>query len=689
MLPRNRTLTGCGTCRSRHVKCDEARPICENCHQQGLACLGYERQLIWAGHDGDRLFRRPLFSEAAQQRMTRITADGLGKQSASAALAQIENETGGGVCSPGDLFKGPFGVLVLSNEASPENKQDQPESDQAERDRLDWDLLWPTIAGDTAMFDGLHDVSGVSGNATLLDPFLEVDTFTSDPQSLLPPFPNLLFDDYSIHIHPSPSSLSLAPLPPSLEVSESTNILLQAADLLRYFKENVVSLSFPLKKCRKCPWQAVHLPAAMSTFAELSIHRSTSHTRLSLLYSLLAASCLHKYARNLPTGDLDISAKRFKETAKQHLEIALNKEVLGPGRAKYKEILVAVLSMVMLSIFNGENSSAQAFLVDAEYLIRTRGLPKLHKSLKVRSLHHVYTFLRIMAESTCGCALLDICPDRPSASLLSMEPSSDSLRSFRVANDILDADIDITLAKSNKIGYNDIHLEVMGQWDDTLFPDIYGIPESLMTLLSQVIRLANEQELLHRGDPAVNARIAGDLKRRARVLEQYILSWEPSAAHNLTTIKNGRNTTTASRNLTATHFMVQAMHQALVLFYYRRIPNISALILQDTVRNCLDCLKSYDEARVVEEGGTAAPPYNHDPAILWPGFVAACEALDPDLQSGLLDWLVATGHRTSLGPFSAAVGTAQCVWKARSETKDYTLSWFDVLKHERCPIIAT
>lgn len=61
MLPRNRTLTGCGTCRNRHVKCDEARPICENCQQQGLACLGYERQLSWASHDG-RVFRRPLFS---------------------------------------------------------------------------------------------------------------------------------------------------------------------------------------------------------------------------------------------------------------------------------------------------------------------------------------------------------------------------------------------------------------------------------------------------------------------------------------------------------------------------------------------------------------------------------------------------------------------------------------------------
>lgn len=340
-------------------------------------------------------------------------------------------------------------------------------------------------------------------------------------------------------------------------------------------------------------------------------------------------------------------------------------------------------------IFNGESTNAQAFLVDAEYLIRIRGLPKEHKSLKIRSLHHVYTFLRIMAESTCGCALLDICPDRPTASLLSIEPSPDSLRSFRVANDIHDAELDATLPKSSKIGHNDIHLEIMGQWDETLFPDIYGIPECLLTFLSQVIRLANEQELLHRGGSAVDASIPAELKRRARMLEQYILMWEESAvieSTNRTAIKKGQSSA-SNQELTATHFMIRAMHQALILFYYRRVPNISGIILQGTVRNCLNFLKQYEKAQV-EESQTVLP-HALDTAIVWPGFIAACEALEPELQNDLLDWLVVISQRTSLGSYSAAAGTAQCVWKARSETKNYTLSWFDVMKHERCPIIAT
>lgn len=266
--------------------------------------------------------------------MSQMTTEGLGKQSASTALANLELES-----VENDSLKGPFGVLVLS-EASTDSKQDELQLDQIESDQLEWDLLWPGIARDAAMLDGMYDVPEAG---PISDCFLNVD-----PETLLP-----LLD------------LSSTPLP-SLEISEKTSIPPEAADLLRYFKENVVSLSFPLKNCRKCPWQAVHLPAAMTAFAELSVNHTTSHTRLSLFYSLLAASCLHKYARNQSAGGLEISANRVKEAAKQHLELALNEEVLGARRAKYKEILMAVLSMVMLSVYTHQFRQSYVGITNAD-----------------------------------------------------------------------------------------------------------------------------------------------------------------------------------------------------------------------------------------------------------------------------------------------------------------------------------
>ena len=251
--------------------------------------------------------------------MARMTVDSLGQQSANAALAHLD-----GCALEHDSFQGPFGVLkrVPSEKASRDEIGSQ--LDWAEFSQMDFGILWDSL--DTTE-SGLYGLTRGSEDAPQAEPLLDVDI-----QNFLP------------------GSLSLAPSP-SLPLSESKHIPDLAPDLLRYFKENVVSLSFPLKNCRKCPWQAIHLPSAMSTFAELSIYQTASHTRLSLFYSLLAASCLHMYSRNQSAVEVDMSGKRFKEMATQHLEFALNEEVLGSKRAKYKEILMAVLSIVMLSVW--------------------------------------------------------------------------------------------------------------------------------------------------------------------------------------------------------------------------------------------------------------------------------------------------------------------------------------------------
>ncbi|EPE32810.1 Zn2/Cys6 DNA-binding protein [Glarea lozoyensis ATCC 20868] len=42
-----RTFTGCWTCRSRRVKCDERIPSCTPCEKFGQACAGYAQSLVW------------------------------------------------------------------------------------------------------------------------------------------------------------------------------------------------------------------------------------------------------------------------------------------------------------------------------------------------------------------------------------------------------------------------------------------------------------------------------------------------------------------------------------------------------------------------------------------------------------------------------------------------------------------
>merc|ERR1712093_428824 len=69
-------------------------------------------------------------------------------------------------------------------------------------------------------------------------------------------------------------------------------------------------------------------------------------------------------------------------------------------RGKYKEVLMSMLSMVTIGVFSGDMQDSQAYLTESESLIRTFGLPKPVKSLKISKLHHIFSYLRIIHEST-------------------------------------------------------------------------------------------------------------------------------------------------------------------------------------------------------------------------------------------------------------------------------------------------
>ncbi|KAH6889641.1 fungal-specific transcription factor domain-containing protein [Thelonectria olida] len=54
---RTKTFSGCWTCRAKHVKCDESRPVCNRCRRSGLSCEGYGVRLSWISVRGPSNFR--------------------------------------------------------------------------------------------------------------------------------------------------------------------------------------------------------------------------------------------------------------------------------------------------------------------------------------------------------------------------------------------------------------------------------------------------------------------------------------------------------------------------------------------------------------------------------------------------------------------------------------------------------
>ncbi|KAM0549929.1 hypothetical protein ACHAPJ_009176 [Fusarium lateritium] len=435
----------------------------------------------------------------------------------------------------------------------------------------------------------------------------------------------------------------------------------EAESLLRYYRNNMAGQRSTMQAKRKSPWEIIFLPCALETFAELSLWNEASHTRSSIFYTLLAHSALQLHMSQapstLPSDWKEIGLKNH-ERAQNHLRHALQHEMSGPRQASYKELLMAILAMAMTSLHNGARAF-RIFLLDAERLIRLRGLAN-QNPFKTRMLHHMYTHLRVIAESMSLCN--EALPES-STEVQDRDPSQG--RTFRITAEALNIGLDPAQEKTDEMGYNDIHLEVQGRWNQTLYPVMYGIPESLMTLLSQTVSLSNEKKRLDTV-ARCNPGISDALAKHTKTLENRIWAWtsalEPVAPAKLPS-GNDQDLLTHPQ----VRSMTLAIHQALIIYFYRRVYDMNAMILQDLVRKTLDFLEPC-LSELIDDQDFAT-------SLAWPAFVAACEAVSPDLQERALKCLGVTDDKGVYFTPKPARILVPLIWDKRKQSGDWTTSW--------------
>ncbi|KAF2717026.1 hypothetical protein K431DRAFT_256312 [Polychaeton citri CBS 116435] len=124
---RQRTFTGCKTCRRRRVKCGEERPACNQCRRLELHCEGYDALLQWMKPYGPNEIslldnadfppredvtqsRRPLYSNAERQRMCDELLRSV--QGPSDADDRFDLEDSSGDLEQGTIL-GPYGVFSV------------------------------------------------------------------------------------------------------------------------------------------------------------------------------------------------------------------------------------------------------------------------------------------------------------------------------------------------------------------------------------------------------------------------------------------------------------------------------------------------------------------------------------------------------------------------------------------------
>lgn len=571
------------------------------------------------------------------------------------------------ITAPFSLFRGPFGVSKLS----------QPSTDLIDRE-IDERLI-STEDWVTGLDDVLEQVdSDLDNLAGLLDvpdnipnPDSEIWDFISDPTPLYTPRPQ-------------------TQISPSYFTDNA-----EAWSILSHYRDRIVPLISPLGQGQEQSWMNLVMPCAVHTLGELTMNGSATHARLALLNTLLSTSAFHLGNHSALCMEHWISVgNEYLQRARDHFIRCLEEATLSTmKKSKYKEILMAILSLsttyvgtyfceyltqltrVLLQMVKGDSEKRLSCLMQAERFICANGFKQSTLSPKRRALHHCYAYMRIMAETTSISSGLNM--DITNASNILGEDLVDT--DFRICPDIAFSDNILDMEKDPNVAQRDLHLAIPGRWSLTLFPKMYGVAESFLMLLSQVIRLANERDLSMVRNGREEMLNLKDFWIRAKALEKgiHLLLSSYSSDHN--------STPTDEQTQTAiTRPRAQAMYTALLIYFHRRIYDLDAAMLRQEVDTVRDSLVRIQQDEAGQGDGNTA-------TLIWPAFIAACEAVSSEAQMFFSSWFDACFTMTGLTNASVAKQIIEIIWAKRREVGRYggMCSWPEVLRAKNIRLMCT
>lgn len=323
----------------------------------------------------------------------------------------------------------------------------------------------------------------------------------------------------------------------------------------------------------------------------------------------------------------------------------------------------------------GDSEKRLSCLLQAEKFICANGFKQSTLSPKRRALHHCYAYMRIIAETTSISNGLNM--DLTSASnILGPEPL---YTDFRIYPDIAFSDDILDMEKDPSIAQRDLHLAIPGRWSLTLFPKMYGVAESFLMLLSQVIRLANERDLSMTRNGREEMLNLKDFWSRAKALEKgiHLLLSSYTSTQAYTPMDD-------ETQMDITKPRARAMYTALLIFFHRRIYDLDAAMLRlevDAVRDSL--VQIHQDETGQRDGNTAT--------LIWPAFIAACEAVSLEAQMFFSSWFDSCFAMTGLANAAVAKQIIEMIWTKRREAGRYggMCSWPEVLRAKNIKLMCT
>ncbi len=664
----------------------------------GLRCGGYEISIFFdfdnPADDDVIRFRRPLLTEEERARMSEELTSSVAPNKAFRLLSRIDAE-----CETASalhdfrVFHGPFGAFKLSNDQpipGSEILSDSSEDSNLPQDLFDIDnegLVPPDITLSPWMQDLLHDPLeqvdadySMSHSLDVLDipmaPSLDTLTMSMEQGRVQEIFDDMMVTDQFPFIstfsqgdqlsqpplcNQSNQPSSAAALCPTVSMYADNAVLKNTAFLLKHYATTIISSLTPFHH-GKTPWHVLFLPHAKNCLAALALGESVDHAIFCTFYGTLAIAAFSLGVIS-ESQTFREQAAACKQQAREHVRLMLTTAYDVPKPAKYKSILMALITMAQVSMYSGNRGQSECYLLETEKFIRLRGLNR-KKSRKVRLLHHCYGCMRFFHESTIVSGLHSRQRHHVREAVESsgmVVYSRDGLL-FRL-KDCNNLDQEEMVVKSQEEGENDLHLSEPGLFSATMYPEIYGIPEPWIFLLSQAIRLGNEKDAAE-NDPTESVVPLKSFLCRAKAIERRINNMEGM----IPIIPTPGNREPIDQHVLETVFL--GMQAALAIYFYRRVYDVDASMLQKKVVSVRDWLFRYEHADPTMVFGYVG--------YIWPAFIAACEAEDHEVQVSFSTWFVTSAQRSGLPCFTETLKDIERVWQEKRNCNGKSVTWVEL-----------
>ena len=672
------------------------------CDILGLTCGGYEISIFFHLDDttDDNIirFRRPLLTEGERARMSERLTSSVPPNKAFQLLSRIDAE-----CETASalhdfrVFHGPFGAFKVS--------QDQPVpaceplSDVSEeiippQDLINInneDLVSPDATLSPWMQDLLHDslqqsdtedttMHSLDVSNTSMAPFVDTLTMSTeqgrvqgifDDTMATSQFPLIPTSSQGTQRSQFPSytqtnqSCSSTALCPTISTDSNNHILSNTTFLLKHYATTVINSLTPFRH-GKTPWHVLFLPQCKNCLAALTLGEPVDHATFCAFYGALSIGAFSLGVISQSQSFLE-QAAACKQQAREHVRLMLTTTYSVPKASKYKSILMALLTMAQVSISSGNRGQSECYLLETEKFIRLRGLNR-KKSRKVRLLHHCYACMRFFHESTIISGLHSRQRNhvREAVESSGMVIHSRDGLSFRL-KEWNDLDQEEMVVKSQEEGENDLHLSEPGLFSATMYPEIYGIPEPWIFLFSQTIRLGNERDAAELGVSEKPLPLK-DFLNRAKAIERRINDMECMIP--IVTASGNREPIDQYVLETSLH----GMQTALAIYFYRRVYDVDASMLQGKVMSVRDwlCRDEYADSSMV---------FGYVGHI-WPAFIAACEAEDQEIQASFWAWFMTSAQQSGLPCFTETLKDIERVWQEKRNCNGKSVTWVELMaKH--------